>query len=355
MNTLKQELEHLIQTEGPLSVARYMSLCLSHPKYGFYMTHDPLGLDGDFITAPEISQIFGELIGLWLLNVWDQMGRPAPFHLIELGPGRGTLLKDVLRAAQLMPDFVKSAHIHLVDTSPILKAKQQANLDMHSHIYWHENLNTVPEGPSLVIANEFFDALPVHQFSRFHNAWHERLIGLDEERNLQFGLAAQPHPSLKIEAQEESVLESPDIMYDIVDQLVARFIQHPSAALIIDYGSLFSGFGDTLQAVKKHQYADPFEEPGNADLTVHVDFAKLAHYLQRSGLPVSGPVTQGDFLKSLGIETRLQKLQQYQTPDKASNLQAAVQRLIGSGAEEMGQLFKVIAFSSPSLKPLPGF
>ncbi len=352
---LGREIERLIALDGPITVERYMAMCLADPRYGYYMTRDPLGLEGDFITAPEISQMFGELIGLWAAQVWIDMGSPSRFRLIELGPGRGTLMADALRAVRLVPGFLEAAHLHLVETSPILTKKQQAALAAAPvPVAWHKDWAEVGDGPAIIIANEFFDALPVRQFVRAEGGWRERLVGLGDDGALAFGLASEATPEITVAGREGAVLEWPATGLAIMRGLSERLVAQGGAALIIDYGHLRSGLADTLQAVRSHAFADALAEPGEADLTAHVDFAQLASAARSAGARVHGPTTQGAFLRALGIAARAAALAKA-APSREQEIAAALKRLSGGGEEDMGELFKVIGVSAPQTGALPGF
>ena len=343
-----------------MPVSQFMELGLSHPEHGYYMTRDPLGGAGDFVTAPEISQIFGELIGLWAAEVWRLMGTPDTISLIELGPGRGTLMRDALRAAKMVPDFRKALRVHLVETSRVLERYQRATLsDCGAAIEWHPTLAGVSEAPAIMIANEFFDALPVHQIIKQRDGWHERVVRLNESRELAFGVAAEPLldieqmlPSSARNAPYDAIYEwrTDDITLDL-----GRRVAQGGAALVIDYGHVQSAPGDTLQALREHRYCDPLAAPGSADLTAHVDFAALARAAERAGACVHGPIAQAMFLRRLGIDTRATMLKRSATPGQARQIDAAVARLTAGGKTGMGAMFKAIAFSHPHLDTLPGF
>ncbi|MFG1464990.1 SAM-dependent methyltransferase [Xanthobacter sp. DSM 24535] len=364
---LAREIKALIASEGPISLARYMDLCLGHPRYGYYMTRDPFGAGGDFITAPEISQMFGELLGLWVLAAWQQMGCPDPIHLVELGPGRGTLMADALRACRLMPAFGDAARIHLVEMSPVLRARQQATLSQVASAHplsWHARLEDVPDGPVLVLANEFFDALPISQFIRSGGGWHERRIGLDPAGDLTFGV--DPHPARLVDrlARHVPLPHPPGVLLERLESpaaaaLATRLTTQDGAALVIDYGHAISGFGDTLQAIKAHAFVDPLATPGEADLTAHVDFAALARSSVAAGAQAFGPVPQGEFLLRLGLAARAERLQAGASPAQAEQIAIAAARLTGTGAKEMGTLFKVLCLAGPAFAasgdPPPGF
>jgi NADH dehydrogenase [ubiquinone] 1 alpha subcomplex assembly factor 7 len=349
MTPLEAEIRRMIEADGPMPFARYMDLCLGHPRYGYYMTRDPFGVAGDFTTAPEVSQMFGELIGAWAATVWRQMGSPADVKLIELGPGRGTLMADALRAAEAMPDFLAAAAVHLVETSPTLRARQQATLES-ARVQWHARIEDVPEGPGIAIANEFVDALPVDQLVWDRDGWHLRMVGLAADR-LAFVVAPDPLRGIEGDAVPGAILE---LRHDAPVALLARRIaRHGGAALIIDYGHAATAPGDTLQAVRAHRFADPLSDPGEADLTTQVDFAALARTAQRAGAATRGPRGQGEFLRRLGIAERAARLQASATPQQAADIDTALARL--TAADQMGELFKVLGIADAKLGALPGF
>jgi NADH dehydrogenase [ubiquinone] 1 alpha subcomplex assembly factor 7 len=366
VQSLEAEIRRLIAVGGPMPVAHYMGLCLGHPTHGYYMTHDPLGAAGDFTTAPEISQMFGELVGLWAAAVWRQMGSPENIQLIELGPGRGTMMMDALRAAQVMPGFRPAIVAHLVETSPVLAQQQQRLLDnIQVPVLWHERLANVPEGPAIILANEFFDALPVHQMVKQDDGWHERLVTVDADGNFAFTVAAQktPHfePTLPRQIREAPV----DSLFEwradaAILEVGRRVAQGGGAALVIDYGHTQSGVGDTLQAVEGHSYADPLIGPGLCDITAHVDFQALAAAGESIGARAHGPLTQGEFLQRLGIAARAESLKS-KAPQRADDIDSALARLTGDDGGQrgtnsgMGMLFKVMALSQSTLSSLPGF
>jgi SAM-dependent MidA family methyltransferase len=348
MTPLEAEIRRIIETDGPISVADYMRLCLGHPQHGYYVTRDPLGARGDFITAPEVSQMFGELVGAWAAAVWRQMGAPRELRLIELGPGRGTLMADALRAAKAMPEFADALSVHLVEMSPALREAQQAKLGA---VTWHSQIEDVPEGPCITIANEFVDALPVDQLVKGRDGWHMRMVGVVDD-HLAFVVSPDALPGrTEIEAPSGAILES---RHDRPVALLARRIAgHGGAALVIDYGHAATGFGDTLQAVRGHRYADPLAGPGESDLTTQVDFAALARTARREGAQAHGPIPQGEFLRRLGIAQRATRLKQTATPQQAADIDAALARL--TAGDQMGELFKVLAIADPKLRALPGF
>lgn len=351
MTPLGAEIAALIRQNGPIGVDRYMALCLGHPVYGYYRTRDPLGAQGDFTTAPEISQMFGELLGAWAAYVHGLMGQPDPLILIELGPGRGTLMADALRALRAAGIRVIP---HLVETSPVLRAAQEQSL-AGTGATWHDGIETLPLGPAIILANEFFDCLPVRQFERRPTGWHERQIGLGPEGGFVFGLAPEPFPGLEAEGPEGALLSVPAAGLALVRGLAQRVCAAGGALLAIDYGHARPGFGDTLQAVARHSFADPLAAPGKADLTHHVDFAALARAAAGAGAQIHGPVDQGDFLFALGLRPRAERLKARATEAQAAAIDRAVARLTDRGRGGMGSLFKVLAVSGPSLGPLPGF
>ncbi len=355
MTPLGAEIVRLIREEGPLGVSRYMALCLGHPRHGYYITRDPFGASGDFTTAPEISQMFGELIGLWAATVWRAMGEPRAVRLVELGPGRGTLMADMLRAARAVPPFCAALGVHLVETSPVLRAAQARMLAGIAEPVWHDNVEETLDGPVIVIANEFLDALPLDQFVRTQAGWRERLLGLDAAGDLAFGLADEVEMAIRIEAPQGAVLEQPLAALDVVATVSRHVAQAGGVALFIDYGSARSGFGDTLQAVKRQRFVDPLAEPGEADLTVHVDFERMAAAARRAGATVHGPVLQRDFLGAIGLAQRAQTLSEKATPAQARAIAEAFDRLTETGPTGMGELFKVLALAHRELPAPPGF
>jgi NADH dehydrogenase [ubiquinone] 1 alpha subcomplex assembly factor 7 len=350
VTAFERHIRAVIAHEGPITVERYMSLCIGH----YYATRDPFGVRGDFTTAPEISQMFGELIGLWSVAVWQAMGSPATLALVELGPGRGTLMADALRAARLAPAYLKALSVHLVETSPTLRAHQERTLASSGiPVAWHASLESVPAEPAIVVANEFFDALPVRQFVATERGWCERVVALDGER-LAFGALGTPEPSLGRPKRAGDILEIPEAGEAMARALARRLARDGGAALLIDYGHWEPNSGDTLQAVKGHGFADPLSEPGEADLTAHVAFRRLAGAASQEGVIVHGPASQGDFLRALGIEARAAGLKARATPAQAAAIDAALERLTERGRTGMGELFKVLGLGHPSIPGLPG-
>jgi NADH dehydrogenase [ubiquinone] 1 alpha subcomplex assembly factor 7 len=357
---LQSEIKKLIKSSGPMPVWRYMELCLMHPQHGYYVSRDPLGREGDFTTAPEVSQMFGELLGLWAASVWKAIGQPSPLRLVELGPGRGTMMADALRALRVLPPLYQTLTVHMVEINPVLREKQRATLTGVRNITWHDSIDDVLGGPAVIFANEYFDVLPIHQMVKRETGWHERVVDLDDNGNLVFDAAAEPTPRFEVllpplvrAAPFGAVFEwRPDTE---IMKIAKRVRDHDGAALISDYGHLRSDAGDTFQAIARHSFTDPLKNPGQVDVTAHVDFQALARAAQDMGARVHGPVAQGDFLKRLGIETRAVSLMAKATPEVSADISGALKRLIDSGRGGMGSMFKVLAISQPDLVALAGF
>lgn len=356
MTTAMTALEGIIRDQitrfGPISVADYMTFCLLHPTHGYYTTRDPMGAKGDFTTAPEISQMFGEMLGLALVQCWQDQGRPASFVLAELGPGRGTLMADVMRVGARVAGFKTAAEIWLVEASPALQAVQCRTL-AGSQVNWAARITDLPERPLFLLANEFFDALPVRQFVRAKGGWQEQMIALQGGK-LAFGLAA-PMPVEALEDQATGarigrIVESNAAAQGIAQEVARRIARFGGVALIVDYGSWGSD-GDTLQALRQHQKQSPLAHPGEADLTAHVDFAALARAAK--GVAVSGLTPQGVLLERLGITARAQALAASLGGAALENHVAAHHRL--THPDEMGSLFQALAFYPADSPRPPGF
>ncbi len=355
-NDLGAEIREIIAQDGPISIERFMGLALTHPTKGYYTTRNPFGAAGDFVTAPDISQMFGELFGLWAAQVWAQIGSPPSVLLAELGPGRGVLMSDALRAARAAPEFFNAISVHLVEASDVLAREQADRLAACGRpVTWHKSFDDLPSGPAIVFANEFFDALPVRHYVKTPQGWRERLVGLDGEGGLSFGLSPEIEPYLKAKADDGVVLEVGAAAQRLMTQIAARVATENGALLAVDYGYDHTGLGETLQAVKAHQFVDPLAEPGEADLTTHVDFAALARAALSANAQVSGPVGQGDFLREIGILQRADALKSRATPEQAQDIDQAVARLTGAADNEMGTLFKVLAVTRRGVKDVPGF
>ncbi|GGH52372.1 class I SAM-dependent methyltransferase [Frigidibacter albus] len=355
MTPLADLLARRIEAGGPITLAEYMADCLLHPEHGYYSTRDPFGRGGDFTTAPEISQMFGELLGLALAQAWLDQGSPTPFVLAEIGPGRGTLMADVLRTLRAVPGMFAAARVHLVEASATLRARQRETL-ADQQVTWHDGIDTLPEAPLLLLANEFFDALPIRQFVRADPGWCERLVGLSPEGALQPGLST-PAPLAALahrlaDTKEGDVVEICPAAPAIAAAIAARIARHGGAALIVDYGGWHS-LGDTFQAVQDHATADPFAAPGEADLTAHVDFEPLAAAARGAGAAASALVPQGVLLERLGIAARAERLAQGLSGPALESHLAAHRRLTHPG--EMGRVFKALAIHPQHHSPPPGF
>lgn len=336
-----------------MNLADYMTHCLAHPQHGYYMNRDPLGAAGDFITAPEISQMFGELVGLALAQNWLDQGAPAPFHLAELGPGRGTLMADMLRATKSIPGFHAALTLHLVESSPAFRTRQTTTL--RQPLTHHDTIDTLPnDAPLFLVANEFFDALPIRQFQRNGDAWRERLVGIDADGNLCFGQSDLMRPEA-LDTRIATTIDGDVIETSLAAQNIAATIGQCIAAqgglaLIIDYGD-WHAHGDTFQALRDHKTVSPLDAPGSADLTAHVDFEALA--IAASDVAHSDLTAQGVFLERLGITARAQALAKNLSGKALDQHIAAHRRL--THTDEMGTLFKVMALYPKEATPPPGF
>lgn len=356
MTPLGRRIAALIAAEGPISIAEYMTLALHDREAGYYATRDPFGAAGDFITAPEVSQMFGELIGLWLAQVWLDQGKPERPQLVELGPGRGTLMADALRALKLVPEFRTELDVVLVETSPALRKDQEQTLrDCGAHVRWADSFDSTLAGHSVfLVANEFFDALPIHQYVKTERGWCERMVTLDENGALAFALAPSTIPAALVPASRDGaplggVFEVSAAADAIAETIGAAVARDGGAALLIDYGYDRPGFGETLQAVASHGFADVLGNPGSRDLSAHVDFAALRDAAVRGGASVCGPVEQGSLLVSLGIVERAEKLSR----NHLQNMTSQLDRL--TKPDQMGALFKALAIVPKSAPTPPGF
>jgi SAM-dependent MidA family methyltransferase len=365
---LKARIAGLIAAQGPIGVAQFMTIALHDAEFGYYATRDPLGRlvegkkGGDFITAPEISQMFGEMLGLWVAMAWMEQGKPQHPLLVELGPGRGTLMADMLRALRAAPDLLKGLEVAMVEASPHLRALQQDTLkDAPVRVTWQSQFDPAAGRPLFVVANEFFDALPVRQYVKTARGWCERMVTA-KNGELAFALAPAPVPSALIPedragAPEGGVYETAPSGIALAEDIARQVAGNGGAALLIDYGyerpnPENGGFGETLQAVGSHRFADVLASPGEHDLSAHVDFAALAAAGKRGGAGVHGPVTQGALLQALGIAARAQSLKA-KNPGSAALLDAALERL--TAPEAMGTLFKALAFLPGMAATAPGF
>ena len=344
--SLAQIFRRLIATTGPISLTHYMA----EANARYYARADPFGTEGDFITAPEISQMFGELIGLWLSDIWMRAGREEPVHYVELGPGRGTLASDALKA---MKRFGLEPQVHFVETSTTLKGLQFGAVP---RAIFHDDLSTVPmDGPMLLVANEFLDALPLRQLIRTAEGWREVMVTLDGDRFVGVP-GARPMdaavPESRRDAPDGTLIEASPAVAAVVYEAAGRLEKQGGAALFIDYGHADERTGSTFQAVRRHKKVDPFASPGEADLTAHVDFAMLAQVALSHGCRWLGTVTQGDWLRALGIESRAATLSEI-APQHREALHSAMHRLIDP--DQMGELFKVMGLASPDWPEGAGF
>lgn len=356
MTILTTLIREKIAASGPISIADYMSLALGHPEHGYYIKRDPFGTRGDFITSPEISQIFGEMIGLWCAQMWMQMGA-GPISLVELGPGRGTLMADLLRATKSATNFHESITIHMVETSPVLANVQYMRLrDKHPRIEWLDTIDELPPSKTIIIANEFFDALPIKQYVMMEEGIRERRVAWNTEAQaLEFTLT---EPGLMLaksgtQIPPGTVMEQSPASRSAMRSLAHHIHEHGGAGLIIDYGYLGDAHQDTLQAVKNHLFHPILSDPGEADITAHVDFLSLMDIAGEAGNHVAPLIPQGEFLLSMGAQLRLEILLRQATAEQRSNLITGLERLVSPQA--MGELFKVMGFTSDVRLELPGF
>ena len=357
MNGSSTQLEAFLRAkiakEGPIGVDVFMGHALGAPDMGYYMSRDPFGRSGDFTTAPEISQMFGEMIGAWLADIWAQHGSPSEFILLELGPGRGTLMVDIVRTCAKVSGFMEAAQIHLVEISPVLKEKQREALS-GLDVRWHDDLSSVPDDkPVFFIANEFFDALPFKQYIYKGGKWAERLVDAngDDFVFVEQSVLFDPGEGVNLPLPEEGkIFEISRARQDYMADLTQRLKGQKGAGLVIDYGHLKPGYGDTFQALWGHEFSDTLKDVGQSDLTSHVDFYALREAAQTQGVDILGMMRQGDFLLALGIQLRAHQLLQKASGQSAKDIQKALQRLVHS--DEMGSLFKVMGLNyGTSVKP----
>nr|WP_176022968.1 class I SAM-dependent methyltransferase [Brucella pseudintermedia] len=356
--SLKDRLKRLIVASGPISVADYMAACLGDREAGYYTTREPFGRDGDFITAPEVSQMFGELIGIWCVSEWDALGRPDNVVLCEIGPGRGTLMSDMLRTiGRLAPQMLAQAHVAMVETSPRLVERQKEKLaDAGAKIDWFERFADIPaDGPLILVTNELFDAIPFRQFVKVGGRFVERMIALDEKDEFQFvsglgGIDPALLPHGHADAEEGAIFEAAPARTALMQEITSRIATTRGAAVNIDYGHLESGFGDTLQAMLKHGFDDVFAHPGEADLTSHVDFDRLEKTAKACGCK-TGTMTQGEFLLAMGLLDRAGRLGADKDAAFQEKIRQDVERL--AAPDQMGTLFKVLALSDRRTRLLP--
>lgn len=363
---LEELIKERIRRYGPITIADYMQMALSHPEHGYYMKRDPLGAAGDFITAPEISQVFGEIVGAWLVNHWQLMGSPKEVALVELGAGRGTLMADILRSTKSISGFHDAINVHMVETSPVLQQKQWKTLaGKHKRIEWHDSIDDLPAIPMLLVANEFFDALPIRQFVKKQDGWHERLVDVEGDKLIfvtsankaMLPISMIPAQSIledlegilgeavsDVSAPKENIIETCEPAIMIIRQVSEHIAKHGGAALVIDYGYSEGSQKDTLQAMKNHAYHDALKDVGDADITAHVDFLGLSQTAQMEGVNVHEVMPQGAFLMQLGAGIRTTNLCETASPEQQKALITGLKRL--ADPAEMGELFKVLAITS---------
>ncbi|MHA1553183.1 MAG: class I SAM-dependent methyltransferase [Alphaproteobacteria bacterium] len=353
MTPLAEKLARQIRATGPLTIADFMSACLGDPEHGYYMQRDAFGSAGDFVTAPEISQMFGELVGLWAVAAWELMGEPHRFAFVELGPGRGTLMADMIRTALVKPEFLRAAQFHLVEMSPRLRSVQRDALNTTGlPFHWHDRLDDIPADPMIVVANEFFDALPVRQFQRRDGAWAERVITLGDKEDFVLALAPVDEQPAGADMPDGTIVEASPLGSAVMRMIAERLKTDGGAALVIDYGSATPGTGSTLQAVRDHTYQDPLENPGQSDLTAHVDFAALMRVAEDAGAETRAIMHQGEFLIRMGLVERANALGRDKDTATRDRIATAMNRL--AGPKTMGDLFKVLAIA-PRGQHLPIF
>ncbi len=348
MTTLLDRIRDLIGFDGPMPVSAYMMTCLHDPSHGYYATRP--GVGRDFATSPETSQVFGELMGLWAAHEWTAMGAPSPFWLVELGPGHGTMMADALRAASAVPGFSDAVRIALVEASPVLMQEQKKRLAKHEVAHFPD-LERVPDGPAIILANEFLDCMPVRQYVRDGNGWRERLIGLNDKGQLALGLGAEAQPPANV-LPVGDVLEVAPALSAFVETVARRFRRSTGRALFLDYGPDDRSPGDTLRAYSRGQQIDPLATPGAADLTADVDFPRLRRIAEAEGLDVFGPAQQGSFLIRLGAQVRARALCEA-NPARANDISQGVLKLVST--DEMGARFKAICLAPLRTPTPPGF
>jgi len=360
MTPLARKIANLIQQTGPLKISDYFSLCLADPDHGYYQSRDPFGQSGDFITAPEISQLFGEMIGVFLVQAWRAQGAQEKARIVEIGPGRGTLMSDALRViARLAPELYEGATIHMVETSERLRNVQRQTLvRIKKRISWHDAFEEIPAGFTLMVANELFDAIPIRQFVKTPQGFCERMVGLDDNGKLAFGLGPGGLDTTLLPIEETAVPEGAIFEISparsaVMQSVAAKIVRDGGTALTIDYGHTITGFGDTLQAVHRHEFDPPLARPGEADLTSHVDFQVLAETAMAVGAHVHRTMNQGDFLLGLGIVERAGALGSGRDSLTQATISDAVNRLAGEGEGRMGALFKVLAISGSPVRIAP--
>lgn len=352
LEIIKDKIRH----NGPMDMGTYMELCLGHPEHGYYMTRDPFGIDGDFTTAPEVSQLFGEMVGAWLADLWIKMGSPPDILLVECGPGRGTLMADILRATKGVPGFHEAVRIFLMEMSPVLRDIQSEKLAIYEP-HWIDDLSQLPSAiPVLLVGNEFLDALPVNQLVKDKDGWAQRGVSLGADQSLCLQdipvdqTVLDDIPEGIRTSREEGVFETSHVLNQFVKSVDILLKKQGGVALFADYGHERSAFGETLQCMKSHKFAGLFDTPGLCDITAHVDFENVADHARKDGIAVHGPVTQGMFLKALGIEARAERLWAVANEAQKESISTGLERLIDTA--QMGMLFKVLALChDPKIRP----
>ena len=353
-STLKSKIRRSIASSGPIPLSQYMHLCNSHPQHGYYTSGNPLGKAGDFVTAPEISQMFGEMIAIWAIGAWRALGQPHPIQIAELGPGCGTLMRDFLRTIHKHPEFARAANIALVETSAGLKNLQHDLLDEYGSesggpLIWLDTIDQLPPMPTLFIANEFLDAIPMRQFTKSGDNWREICVGIEnnqgdneEKFELVMGPASIDLSMLPHGHENEpdgAIFETAPAREAIIISLAHHITSHDGAALLIDYGHDKSGFGDTFQAIKSHKFVPVLAHPGKSDLTSHVDFQAISQIAAQHGARIAGSLSQGEFLLKLGLLERAGRLGNLKSATIQAQIQTDVERLVSP--QQMGELFKV--------------
>lgn len=368
---LEQHLKNLILHSAPINMAEFMRIALAYPDYGYYKSKEPFGVKGDFTTAPEISQMFGELIGIWCADVWQKIGGASGVELVEIGPGRGTLMADLLRATRAVPGFHDAISISMVETSDrLIKVQNEKLQGMYPRIKWYKNLSEVPDKPVIIVNNELFDALPVRQYVKKADKWYEKMLGLNKAGGLEFVIARSEYEAerrgnqaLKINEyglqrvacnegiKEGAILENCQDAIILMQEISARIKKHGGAALIVDYGYNKPEYKDTIIAISNHKHVGLLENIGYADISAHVDFSLLKQVASDMGLQSFGAIGQGDFLRNMGIEFRAASLSKNATEKQKQDIESAKARLIGNGDMQMGELFKVLAVVGDNLAP----
>ena len=353
MNTLEEVIIKKITKNGPISLEKFMELCLYDKFLGYYSNKNPLGTQGDYITSPEISQMFGELIGLWLLQVWYDQNLPNKFNLVELGPGNGTLMKDILRATSIDPRFEKSAKISLIEKSRVLQLRQSKKLISHK-IYWPKNLKKIEDLPLFIIGNEFFDALPIRQFKKDNKGWLEKYIYINKKSKLDFLFKKNLKKTSIVDFPKNfkngTIFEKSEMSLNYIKEISKKIEAFGGVGLFIDYGH-FGTSGDSLQAILNHKFSNPLENLGKSDLSSNVNFQELSQEACKKKIRVAKIKTQGDFLKSLGIEFRCSELKVKLNRTERRNLDISMNRLIDNA--QMGTTFKVLGFTNSDSPKLP--